>query len=227
MRRQSDLDDIYGVKQIKTNPLDKDNDVAETGFRHSDAYHRYFRGYTEIRVPGEMGRFSILRYYTQPWIVSTASKKDYLCKRVLVGMLLVLSWIAYIYGMCMDVGSNRWPVAAIPGLTAVILLVIFSAVAIFYLFAPRKMTLWQHESTSNRLKKMALTTGGCMGLAAAAKLVYMLTMPRQRAMELTSIGITAVAAIGTICIYMLERRTVYTTVPNDTVLPEGETHEIW
>ena len=44
MRRQSDLDDIYGVKRIRSNPLDKDNDVAETGFRHSDAYHRYFRG---------------------------------------------------------------------------------------------------------------------------------------------------------------------------------------
>lgn len=227
MRRQSDLDDIYGVKQIKSNPLDKDNDVAETGFRHSDAYHRYFRGYTEIRIPGEMGRFSILRYYTQPWIVDAASEKDYLCKRVLVGMLLVLSWIAYIYGMCMDVGSNRWPVAAIPGLTAVILLVIFSAVAIFYLFAPRKMTLWQHESTSNRLKKMALTTGGCMIFAAAAKLGYTLIMPCQTVMELTSSGITAVAAIGTICICMLERRTVYTTVPNDTVLPEGEAHEIW
>lgn len=227
MRRQSDLDDIYGVKQIKSNPLDKDNDVAETGFRHSDAYHRYFRGYTEIRVPGEMGRFSIVRYYTQPWIVDAASEKDYPCKRVLVGMLLVLSWIAYIYGMCMDVGSNRWPVAAIPGLTAVILLVILSAVAVIYLFAPRKMTLWQHESTSNRLKKMALATGGCMILAAAAKLVYMLTMQSQMAMELTSSGITAVAAIGTICIYMLERRTVYTTVPNDTVLPEGEAHEIW
>lgn len=227
MRRQSDLDDIYGVKQIKSNPLDKDNDVAETGFRHSDAYHRYFRGYTEIRVPGEMGRFSIVRYYTQPWIVSTASNKDYLCKRIFVGMLLALSWITYIYGMCMDVGSNRWPVAAIPGLTAVILLVIFSAVAIFYLFVPREMTLWQHESTSNRLKKMALTTGGCMSLAAAAKLVYMLIMRCETAVELLSVGITAVAGIGTICIYILERRTVYTTVPNDTVLPEGEAHEIW
>ena len=227
MRRQSDLDDIYGVKQIKSNPLDKDNDVAETGFRHSDAYHRYFRGYTEIRILGEMGRFSILRYYTQPWIVDAASEKDYLCKRVLVGMLLVLSWIAYIYGMCMDVGSNRWPVAAIPGLTAVILLVIFSAVAIFYLFAPRKMTLWQHESTSNRLKKMALVTGGSMSLAAVAKIAYILIMRGETAVELISFGITAAAAASTICIYVLERKTVYATVPNDTVLPEGEAHEIW
>lgn len=227
MRRQSDLDDIYGVKQIKSNPLDKDNDAAETGFRHSDAYHRYFRGYTEIRIPGEVGRFSIARYYTQPWIVDAASEKDYLCKRVFVGMLLVLSWIAYIYGMCMDVGSNRWSVAAIPGLTAVILLVVFSTVATFHLFAPRKMTLWQHESTSNRLKKMALATGSCMSLTAVTKLVYMLVMQCRTAAELASFGITAVAAISAICIYVLERRTVYTTVPNDTVLPEGEAHEIW
>ena len=227
MRRHSDLDDIYGVKQIKTNPLDKDNDVAETGFRHSDAYHRYFRGYTEIRIPGERGRFSIVRYYTQPWIVSTASKKDYLCKRLGMGLLLVLSWAAYVCGMCMDAGSNRWPVAAIPGFAAVILLVILSAVMGFYLFAPRKMTLWQHESTSNRLKRMSLAAGGCMGLAAATKIAYMWVMQCQAAMELLSFGITAAAAIGTVCIYTLERRTVYTTIPNDTVLPEGEAHEIW
>ena len=174
-----------------------------------------------------MGRFSIVRCYTQPWIVSAASDKDYLRKRMFVGMLLVLSWVAYIHGMCMDAGSNRWPVAAIPGLTSVILLVVFSTVALLYLFAPRKMTLWQYESTSNRLKRMALLTGGCISLAAVAKIAYMLIMPCGTAVELRSMGVTAVAAISTVGIYILERRTVYTTVPNDTVLPEGEAHEIW
>lgn len=227
MRRQSDLDDIYGVKQIKSNPLEKDNEAAETGFRHSDAYHRYFRGYTEIRTPKENGRFAIVRYYTQPWIVNTASDKDYVWKRILIFLLLAFSWITYLWGMCMPVGSNRWHIAAVPGLTAVILLVIFSAVTGIYLFIPRKMTLWQHESTSERLKRMACATGGCMGLAAAAKLAYMLVRQCDGVMEPVSLAVTAAAAVSLICIYFLERKNVYTTVPNETVLPEGEAHEIW
>ena len=224
MRRQSELDDIYGVKRMKSNPLDRD-DAPETGFRHSDSYHRFFRGYTEIRVPKEMGRFQIQRFYTQPWIVSTESSKDYGLKRVWMLLLSVFAWGAYITGMCLPVGSNRWWVTAIPGFATVIALVILSAVVIHYLFAPRKMTLWGYESTSKRLKRLSAGTGGCMAGTLAAKLVYLLLYGE--AMEIRSCAQVLAAALAVAAIHRMERRTEYTTLPNDTVLPEGEAYEIW
>ena len=226
MRRQSELDDIYGVKRIKSNPLEKDNDVPETGFRHSDSYHRYFRGYTEIRVPKENGRFQIQRCYTQPWIVSTASSKICWLRRALLIGLMFSTWGAYIAGMCLPVESNRWWVAAIPGLSSVIALVILSAVAVSCLLAPRKMTLWGYESTSKRLKLLSGITGGCIAATLMAKLAY-LFLYGGTAEEIRSCGLVLIAVLAVAVIHIQERCTKYTTVPNDTVLPEGEAHEIW
>lgn len=227
MRRQSDLDDIYGVKGLKSNPLDRDNDVPETGFRHSDAYHRYFRGYTEIRVQRDNGRFAIERCYTQPWIVSTESDREYLRKRVLLLILLAVSWGAYVWGLCLPLGSNRWWGTAVPGLAAAILLVLLSAVTVSCLFSRRKMTLWEHYATSKRLILLSAVTGGCMALAAAAKLAYLLLYGGAAAPELLSCAAVLAAALAGAGMYLLERKTEYTTLPNDTVLPEGEAHEIW
>jgi len=224
MRRQSELDDIYGVKGLKSNPLDRD-DAPETGFRHSDSYHRYFRGYTEIRVPKGNGRFQIQRYYTQPWIVSTESSRDYWLKRALMIVLLVSSWGAYITGMCLPAGSNRWWITAIPGLAAVIAQVILSAVAVSCLFAPRKMTLWGYESTAKRLKLLSAVTGGCMAATLISKLAYLLLYGG--AGEVRSCVLVLLAVLTMAAIYIMERRREYTTAPNDTVLPEGEAHEIW
>lgn len=227
MRRQSELDDIYGVKRMKSNPLEKDNDAPETGFRHSDSYHRYFRGFTEIRVPKGNGRFQIQRYYTQPWIVSTESSKDYWLKRALMMILLVSSWGAYITGMCLPVESNRWWITVIPGLSAMVALVILSAVVVNCLFARRKMTLWVYESTSKRLKLLSGIAAGCFALTVMTKLVHLLLYGGEAAAELRGCGLVLAAALATAAIHFLERRTEYTAVPNDTVLPEGEAHEIW
>lgn len=226
MRRQSDLNDIYGVKRIK-NPLDQDNDVPETGFRHSDSYHRYFRGYTEIRREKPNGRYAVERYYTQPWIVNAASSQVYWLTRLMYAALICISWILYIWAMTMDLGSNRAWFVAIPGMPSVILLLLQSVVTISYIFMRRKMTLWDHESSTKRLKMAALITGGCMALTAVMKLAYLVIYGGAGGREMLSIGMTLLAAASTAVIYPLEREVVYTTIPNDTVLPEGEAHEIW
>ena len=227
MRRQSDLNDIYGVKRIQTNPLEKDNDVPESGFRHSDAYHRYFRGYTEIRREKPNGRFKVERYYTQPWIVSAASRQNYWLLRLMYASLVCLSWILYLWGMCMDLGSNRAWFVAVPGLPGVILLFLLSVVTIGYIFTPKKMTLWQHDSGTKRLKLLSVLTGSCMTLAAAAKGICLMLYGGDVGGELLSIGILLAAAACAAAVWLLERNVVYTTIPNNTILPEGEAHEIW
>ena len=227
MRRQSDLNDIYGVKQIKTNPLDKDNDIPESGFRHSDAYHRHFRGYTEIRRPKPNGRYSVERYYTQPWIVNAASKQVYWLTRLMYASLVCLSWFLYLWTMCADLDSNRSMLVAVPGLPAMILLFLLSAATVGYIFVPTRMTWWDHHSSTGRLKTLSLLTGGCMALVAVLKAVNLLRCGGNIRSELISIGIVLAAAASAFALFLLEREVVYTTVCNDTVLPEGEACEIW
>ena len=227
MRRQSDLTDIYGVKRIKTNPLEKDHEVPETGFRHSDSYHRYFRGYTEIRRAKPNGRYSIERYYTQPWITSAASTPVYWLTRLIYASLVVLSWILYVRALCQPLESNRCWFVAIPGLPAIIALFLLSVVTVSYICVHKKMTLWEYESSTGRLKRLSLLTGGFMGLTALMKGFFLLLYGADTAPELLCIGQTLLAAGCAAAICLMERGVVYTTVPNDTVLPEGEAHEIW
>lgn len=227
MRRQSDLNDIYGVKQFRSNPLDPDGDVPESGFRHSDAYHRYFRGYTEIRREKPNGRYAVERYYTQPWIVSAASDRMYWLTRLLYGGLVILSWTLYLWAMCRDLLSNRVWFVAIPGLPGVALLLLLTMVTANYIFVKRRMTLWDHESSTNRLKTVSLITGGCIALTAVMKLVSLLLFGGDPGAELLSIGGVLLAAASAAALCPLEKQMAYTTVENDTVLPEGETHEIW
>lgn len=227
MRRQSDLNDIYGVKRIKTNPLEKDHEVPESGFRHSDAYHRYFRGYTEIRREKVNGRYTVERYYTQPWIVSAASGPVYWLIRLMYASLVTLSWLLYVWALCLPLGSNRCWFVAIPGLPAVILLFLLSVVTVSYIFVRRKMTLWDHTSSTKRLKTVSLLTGSCMVLTAGAKVIYLLLYGRELGAEMLCIAAILLAAGCAAVLFPLERSVVYTTLPNDTVLPEGEAHEIW
>ena len=53
--------DIYGVKGKR--PFRDES--PETGFRHSDHYHRYFRGYTEVRTEKPNGGYRLKRFYTR------------------------------------------------------------------------------------------------------------------------------------------------------------------
>ena len=226
MRRQSDLNDIYGVKRIRTNPLEKGNDAPESGFRHSDAYHKYFRGYAEIRREKPGGGYCTERYYTQPWIVSTASDTRYWLTRLMYVSLICMSWFLYLWAMNMKLESNRAWFVIIPGFPAVILLVVMSMVTVLYVFMRKRMTLWDYESSSNHLKKVSLLTGGCMAMTAGLKVIYAVIFGEDVAGELLSAGITMLSAVSAAAICMIERGVVYTAIPNDTVLPEGEAHEI-
>lgn len=227
MRRQSDLSDIYGVKKLKSNPLEADNDTAETGFRHSDSYHRFFRGYTEIRREKANGKIGVERYYTQPWIVNTASAQAYWMIRLMYGMLLYFSVSIYIWAMCQDILSNRMWFVAIPGVLAIVFLVLLTVTIFNYVTVHKKMTLWEHESSTNQLKLFSRISSGCLVLVAVVKLVCLLIYRENIGGELKSIVAVLISAVFAVALYFMEREVVYTKVPNHTILPEGEAHEIW
>lgn len=224
--RKHDITDIYGVRR-KESFRYRLPDAPETGFRHSDYYHRYFRGYTEIRNKNAKGKVTIQRFYTQPWIVSGLEGRDYWLCRLLYGCLAIGSALLYVWAMCRDIPATRSAVVAAPGFPGVILLFLQAAVTLFYIAAPRRMTLWDHASTSRRLRIVSCVTAGVQALAALLLAAYALITRIQIGKSLIAAGVVLLSAGLSFCLFLLERKMPYAEIPNDTRLPEGEALEIW
>ncbi len=221
MSRQRE--DIYGVKSIKTDPFIDDPDTAETGFRHSDAYHRFFRGYTEVRREKNGGGFRVERVYTQDWIVPEGSAALDTAYRVGFLGLTAAAWMGTLRGFGAAVPSNGVRLPAAFAAVTVILLLFLSGAVLLAAASPRKRTLGDQILRHDVLWRLALIQGIGTLLAIPTKL---LCAPFSK-QELGSCVWLLLAVCAEGAVFFLEWRRHYGTLPNDTALPEGEAHEIW
>lgn len=217
MRRQSDLSDIYGVRSASR---EREESPETLRIRHSDGYHRYFRGYTELRRKQADGKVVLERYYTQPWILCAGHAG---LRKLGYVLLAAVGWALFVWALCLPAASNGSRVVALPGLTSAVLLVLFTGALVSYCFRPRKMTLGIQALTSGRLRWSALAAGCAMALTAVGKCACGVRGGTETA---SLIGVV-LAAMALLAVSRLEQRAIYTTAPNDTVLPEGESYEIW
>lgn len=226
LRNQHDITDIYGVRGERQARW-QTSDAPETGLRHSDAYHKYFRGYTELRRVDEKGRVRVERYYTRPWIVSGLSGGRYWLLRLLYALLTASSAALFIWALCRRVpGTSSW-IAALPGFGGALALFLLAASVLAYIFAERRMTLWGHASSTKRLKVLSLVTACAQLLTALALAGVGLYAGEQVVDSLICAGLLCLAAGCSAALFFLERRVPYGEIPNDTVIPPGETEEIW
>lgn len=229
-RKKHDITDIYGVKSMKESPFTRKGEEEELGTsrrRHSDYYHKYFRGYTEIRKLNEKGRVKVERYYVRPWIVSGLSAGKYWLVRLLYACLAVASAFLFAVALLQRIPSNYSMIVAVPGYAGVLLLFLLLVSAAGYIFVPKKMTLWDHTSSTSRLRRFSLAAGSCQMLTALTTAGYLLYYRVFVSETLKSIFLMAVAAVCSAAIYFVERKVPYTEIPNETKLPAGEAHEIW
>lgn len=228
-RKKHDITDIYGVKSMKDSPFATKGEVEapETGYHHSDYYHKYFRGFTEIRKLNAKGRVVIERYYTRPWIVSGLSQRNYWLVRLLYAFLVAASAALYAAALLQEVPGNFAWIVALPGLLSAILLFLLMAVTLFYIFVERKMTMWNYASNTKRLKVASLATGIGQALTALALAGFSLFTQAAVLQSLACAAMLLLAACCSGALFFLERKMPYTEIPNETKLPEGEAHEIW
>lgn len=228
-RKKHDVTDIYGVKSKKSSPFSTKDapDTAESGLRHSSYYHKYFRGYTEVRKLNAKGRVTSERCYTRPWIVSGLSTRNYWLVRLLYAVLVAASAALFITALCQDVPGNYSWIVALPGYPTVIVLLLLAAATVMYIFVERKMTLWDHASSTKRLKVISLITAIIQAVTAVDLALFALITGEK---VLRSLGCAAMILLSACCsgaLFFLERKMPYQEIPNDTKLPEGEAHEIW
>lgn len=223
-RKKHDISDIYGVrsKQLEGIRL-PDSPTKRTFNRH---YHNYFRGYTEIRRKDEKGRIKIERYYIKPWIVSGLSSRNYWLLRALYVILTVAAIALYITAMTRDIPGNYHWVVALPGMPTIIVLFLQVVTVVQYLTVPKKMTLWDHESSTKHIKRAALAAAGIMTLTALTLTGFLVATCEAVKQTLLCVLLDLIAAACSAAIFFVERKVPYTEAPNDTKLPDGEAHQI-
>ena len=219
--------DIYGVQSDwKTDQ--KLGKSAGTGFHHSSYFHKYFRGYTEVRTDKPGGGYRIERFYTQPWVIQDVSGQTYVLYRVIYALLFLVTVALFYRAAAMDGrAGNHSVLGAVGVVVSVVCLILLAAAVVNYCFIRRRMTLWDHQSSSGNLKKAALATAAAMTVSAVLIVVNCLFGVESIFSELQLAGSLLVPAVLSLTIYFLEKNVPYREEPNHTVLPEGEKHEIW
>ena len=223
--------DIYGIKGRRFEPgdfvNDRQSDSPETGFRHNDHYHRYFRGYTEVRNVKPNGRVSIERVYTSPWQVLDVPDHMYWPVKIFYVLLAIIAAVIYIIATAQVTGSNNCFYVAIPGVIAVAGLVLNFAVCLIYFFTKRRMTYYDKRFSSGRLKVCSIIASISLVVTAVAKLVYIILNGAFTFAEIITFFAVLAAAAVIFAENRVENGMSYREEDNTTPVPEGDTYEIW
>lgn len=223
-RNKHDITDIYGVKSEKREGYRLPDSPSKRSY--SKHYHNYFRGYTEVRRMNAKGRMVIERYYTKPWIVSGLSTRNYWLIRALYALLTTASIVLFFAAIWQDVPANRHWIVALPGMPTVTILFLQAIFVVLYITVSRKMTLWDHASSTKRLKVVSLVSAITQGLTALALAGFALVTQQEVSRTLLCALAAFVAAVCSVIQFFVERKVPYTEIPNDTKLPAGEAHVI-
>lgn len=227
------VDNIYGIKGKNAADRAEANYFgdAEDKLHHSRYYHDYFQGYTEIRTANPGNRFKpykIRRIYTEPWIVAdhqTPVYFSYCCCYLLLAILCAVLFVSALTDRSVA-GNYSW-IVAIPGYAGVVCLLLFAVCTAAYLLRPRKMTLYEYNSSTRRIKLFSLLTGILCAVTALVSLIYLaLVQSGNTTHALLSAAKLAGAAAAAMGVWLLERKMPYTEEENKVTLPEGEIHRI-
>lgn len=229
-RKWNKGNDIYGVKgrgatfydlENKSDIYDKNVSVNRSGF-----YHSYWRGWTEVRVDRPGKPYTIERVYTAPWIRQELSTRNYVLVRILYGLLLALAIVLFAVAMTRRVGSNYCWYVALFGLPTTIIMFVVLWMFVGYAKAPRKMTLYEHKSTSVYLKRISLVFSITLAATALSTVLYiLLNLGDEPLKQLLNVLLDLLAAGSAFAVFMLERNMKYVDIPNTNVPPAGG-HEI-
>lgn len=224
-RMNPKLDDIYGVKSERSF-FKKMPDGTTSDWVSNRRYHNHFRGYTEIRHVDEYGRSHIERVYTSPWTVMDVSDGKYWAVRIAFILLALVSAALFIIAMAQDIPGNKHWTVAIPGFPTIVFLILLFVRVGGFCAVPRKMTLWDFESSSKRLRRMTLIAMCFELVTGLALIVFALVTQQEVGRTLLSGFLDVLAAVCTGAIWFIEKRLPYKEVPNETPVPAGESYPI-
>jgi hypothetical protein len=155
--------------------LDKENKQRKGSIWYSKAYHRYFEGYSEVRVPNPNGKGTrIERIYTGMYYRQDLTTRQRILLRALYVALFLGAAYLFVSSAVQPLASNSTWYVVLP--QAVCLPLLFWIVIAFYYYLPaaRDMTIGEYRNASPALQKAAFYAAISLGAAAVATLVYVL-----------------------------------------------------
>lgn len=189
---------------------------------HSRSYHRYFKGYTEVKKRGTDGKVRLERVYTGLYHIQDLPPKERLLLRAAYVLLLIFALLLFLAGAAQNVGSNRtWYVAAGEAVSVAGIFWIGCAL-VNYLTAPRRLTDHEYRTTSGSIRRAGLTAA--CGLFTAFVLTVIYTLTHLETFDTTEIWCAASLLLSSALCALLrevERRVPYTEEYSDEIIPEG------
>jgi hypothetical protein len=203
-------------------------EINRESFKHSSFYHSFFRGWTEKKVPGPGGKGDrILRVYSEDYICPQNSRGREILGRAAYAVLTAAGCIFLGLASCSHLALNFAVCVEIPVFCSILSALLTAVTVLLYLFRSRKMTLYEFESTSEKLGKRTLIAAFCTGAAAAASILYSAVYPGSfsggAGMAILEYLLSA-GMFGTIC--FLEKKKPYVTSENANEIPQ-DGNEIW
>lgn len=183
--------------------------------RHSSAFHRYFEGYAEHRVPQEDGTFQIERFYVGEYYRQDLSDRGRLGIRLLYVLLFFLSVRIFVLAGVQNTGSNLFlgTIACQIGCVCAYIGLFFILIA--YLTSKREMEVRTYRETSQSLRKCTRVLCCFQCGAAAMTLVYLvLSRGENLATELECAALYGISATAIFWMGKTERQIRYVTIPN-------------
>jgi hypothetical protein len=212
---------ILGLRDQLRDFLRKDDKNGGRGTWHSQAYHRFFEGYSEVSVPKPNRKgYTIQRVYTGDYYRQDLTGGQRLLVRGLyVALFLCIAYL-FISTAVLPVTSNAtWYVVltqavSIPFLFW-ILIVLFN-----YLLAWRDLTIYGYRSSSQALQKATLGASLGMGVVALAILVFMFSnLSNDPLLELLCAGKYLAAGLLALLMNRVEKKVHYLIVPSQNRPP--------
>jgi len=194
-----------------------------SGISHSKAYHRHFEGYSEVIVPKPDGKGTrIQRIYTGDYYRQDLPRRQ----RILIRLLYVALFlsIAFLYMSSASAPlaiNSTWYVVLAQAVSLPFLVWILIAL-FFYLPAEQDMKIADYRGSSRALLKATKGSAICLGITVVAALAFIALNPSDALLRhLLCAGEYLFAGLIALAMHRTERKVRYSTIPNDTLPPEG------
>jgi hypothetical protein len=209
------------LKDQLRDSVQKDGKPDKHGVWHSNAYHRFFEGYSEITIPKPDGKgSSIQRLYTGNYYRQALTTGQ----RILLRGLYVALFLGIVYlfvsSAILPLASNSTWYVVLSQIVSIPFLFWILIAFLSYLPAERDLTIAEYRISSLALQKATLGAAASLGLAAVAMLVFLLLSPSNNPLVDLLCAVKYLAG-GLIVLSMnrIERKVVYLIIPSQNPTP--------
>jgi len=187
------------------------------------AYHGFFEGYREVRIPKKNGKgYTIRRVYAMPWVRMNVPDGVWIRNKLIQAGLFALAVLLYLAGSLNQISANSSPLVAIPGLFGLLGMVLTLVALLRYLIRKRNMTLWEYRSGSRRIIRCSLPSAAMLLMTAAVVLFYVLMWHREELKPgIFSAASYALGGLSLLAMMWFEEKIPYTRVDHETEYMEN------